>query len=58
MTDWRRILLAADQGTEVAAERASSASSMKETRRYQRFNARLELLAEFALLAIEFNHDC
>jgi len=55
MTDWQRILLAADHGAEIAATRRRKASSMTETQRWKFLEARLNRFAEFALLAIEFN---
>jgi len=57
MTDWRAILLAADKGAEVAADRREQATSMSDTDKWRARETRLDELATFAMLAIEFDHD-
>jgi len=57
MTDWQRILLAADKGAEIAAERKADATSKKDTNRWLAIETRCSKLADFALLAIEFGHE-
>jgi len=57
VTDWRAILLAADKGAEMAGDRKAKATSMSDTSKWRAREAKLNELATFALLAIEFGHD-
>jgi len=57
LTDWRAILLAGDKGAEVAADRKAEATSMSDTDKWRARETRLDELATFAMLAIEFDHD-
>jgi len=57
LTDWRAILLAADKSAEVAADRREQATSKADTQRWRARETRLDELATFAMLAIEFDHD-
>jgi len=56
-TDWRTILLAADKGTEIAADRRRDATTRDDTDHWRRLETRLDNLATFAMLALEFGHS-
>jgi len=49
--------LAADKGAERARERRAQATSKADTSKWRARAARLDELAQFAMLAIEFGHE-